>query len=167
MKLLTQCQALDLVCNGKGKPNGEKDLKPIVKLFTPWAGATRLLSEINPENQDIAFCLCDLGHATLARGYVSLAEFRSLRGPDGLTVERDLLVQGRKDSLQAYADEARARLHRCLKISPMSLPVHRLLLTELPNNQPLVAPSQSGATIHRVCAIVLPPLTTCRSNKRQ
>ena len=106
MKLLTQCQIFDLVRNGKSNPNGEKDLKPVVKLFTPWAGATWLLSELNPEDQDIGFGLCDLGHGTPELGNVSLTELQSLRGPGGLTVERDHFFKADK-TIQAYADEAR------------------------------------------------------------
>ena len=105
MQLLTQCQTHDLLRNGKDNPNGEKDLKPVVKLFTPWAGATWLLSELSPNDPDIAFGLCDLGHGTPELGYVSLTELRNLRGPGGLTVERDLSFKADK-TIQAYADEA-------------------------------------------------------------
>jgi Protein of unknown function (DUF2958) len=38
----------------------EIDFRPVVKLFTPDANCTWLLSEIDPENPDIAFGLCDL-----------------------------------------------------------------------------------------------------------
>jgi hypothetical protein len=37
------------------------DFPPVVKLFTPDANCTWLLSEIDPEEPDIAFGLCDLG----------------------------------------------------------------------------------------------------------
>ncbi len=37
------------------------DFRPVVKLFTPDANCTWLLSEIDPDNPDIAFGLCDLG----------------------------------------------------------------------------------------------------------
>ena len=107
MQLLTQCQTFDLLRNGKSNPNGEQDFKPVVKLFTPWANATWLLSELNPNDQDIAFGLCDLGQGTPELGYVSLSELRSLRGPAGLTVERDLFFKADK-TLQGYADEARS-----------------------------------------------------------
>lgn len=41
--------------------NGDSlSMKPVVKLFTPDASATWLLSGIDPYNQDIAFGLCDL-----------------------------------------------------------------------------------------------------------
>jgi len=111
MQLLTQCQTFDLLRNGKANRNGEHDFKPVVKLFTPWANATWLLSELSPNNHDIAFGLCDLGHGMPELGYVSLAELRNLRGPGGLTVERDPCFKADK-TLQGYADEARA--HGCI-----------------------------------------------------
>jgi hypothetical protein len=107
MQFLTQCQTVDLLRNGKSNLNGEQDFKPVVKLFTPWANATWLLSEINPNDPDIAFGLCDLGQGTPELGYVSLTELRGLRGPGGLTVERDLFFKADR-TLQAYADEARS-----------------------------------------------------------
>ncbi len=78
-----------------------------MKLFTPWANATWLLTELSPDDEDIAFGLCDLGLGTPESGYVSLAELRNLRGPGGLTVERDLSFKADK-TLQGYADEAHA-----------------------------------------------------------
>ena len=67
MKLLTADIHKKLLRNGRlhqqcdeaGKP--EPDFAPAVKLFTPDAGCTWLLTEIDPEDPDIAFGLCDLG----------------------------------------------------------------------------------------------------------
>ena len=80
-------KANNLRCN-----NGldEIDFPPVVKLFTPDGGATWLLTEINPDEPDIAFGLCDLGMGCPELGYVSLAEITALRGKLGLSVERDL-----------------------------------------------------------------------------
>ena len=39
----------------------EPDFLPVVKLFTPDAGCTWPLPELDPEDPDIAFGLCDLG----------------------------------------------------------------------------------------------------------
>jgi hypothetical protein len=61
-----------------------------VKLFTPDAGATWLLSEIDPEEPDIAFGLCDLGIGFPELGSVRLSEIESVRGKLNLPVERDL-----------------------------------------------------------------------------
>ena len=82
------------------------DFRPVVKLFTPDAGFTWLLSEINPGNPDIAFGLCDLGMGCPELGSVSLAEVRAIRGKLGLLVERDICFEATK-TLTEYADEAR------------------------------------------------------------
>lgn len=109
MIFFTQCQTFDLLRNGAANKatNGSEDFKPVVKLFTPWAGATWLLSELDPDDHDIAFGLCDLGLGCPELGYVSLSELRGIRGPGGLTVERDTCFKAEK-TLQGYADEARA-----------------------------------------------------------
>ena len=82
------------------------DLLPVVKLFTPDAGCTWLLTEIDPEDPDIAFGLCDLGLGCPELGSVSLSELESVRGRLGLPIERDLHFTPTK-TLSAYADEAR------------------------------------------------------------
>jgi hypothetical protein len=97
-----------------GRKNAERinddsytiDFHPVVKLFTPDAGFTWLLTEIDPDHHEIAFGLCDLGMGYPELGCVSLAEIADLRGKLGLPVERDLHFEGEK-SLSAYADEAR------------------------------------------------------------
>jgi Protein of unknown function (DUF2958) len=99
-----------------GRKNAERiaddghtvDFHPVVKLFTPDADFTWLLTEIDPENEDIAFGLCDLGMGCPELGSVSLSEITALRGKLGLPVERDLHFEAEK-SLTAYADEARLR----------------------------------------------------------
>jgi hypothetical protein len=79
--------------------------KPVVKIFTPDAGCTWLLSDVDADNPDIAFGLCDLGLGFPELGYVSLQEITSLRGALGLPVERDRHFQANK-TLVEYADEA-------------------------------------------------------------
>lgn len=81
---------------------------PVLKLFTPDAGATWLISEVDPDEPDILFGLCDLGAGTPELGYASLTEIRSIRGPLGLPVERDLHFVADKP-LSAYAEEARIK----------------------------------------------------------
>ena len=89
MKLITNEQRDRML--EQGRANAERaggiDFLPVIKLFTPDAGATWLLTELDPENPDLAFGLCDLGHPEL--GWVSLAELAAVRGPLGLPVERD------------------------------------------------------------------------------
>jgi len=82
------------------------DPPPVVKLFTPDAGATWLLTEIDPDDEDNMFGLCDLGLGFPELGYVSLVELMSVRGRLGLSVERDLHFTALK-AISAYAREAR------------------------------------------------------------
>jgi hypothetical protein len=79
---------------------------PVVKLFTPDAGATWLLTEVDLDDEDRCFGLCDLGLGFPELGYVSLRELQSARGGLGLSVERDLHFVATK-TLSAYAKEAR------------------------------------------------------------
>ena len=94
MKLITKTQYDKLIKNGAESLVRVCDHKPVVKLFTPDAGATWLLTEVNPGNPDIAFGLCDLGHGSPELGYVSLKEIAGIRGNIGLPVERDLYFKG-------------------------------------------------------------------------
>lgn len=107
MKLILQSQQKQLFKNGSISLKGQ-DHYPVVKLFTPWAGATWLLSEIDPETPDIAFGLCDLGLGMTELGYVSLAELQSLRGMFGLRVERDMHFRS-KYPLSIYTEAARIK----------------------------------------------------------
>lgn len=112
MKLLTEENRERLLRNGKLRlqcqldGEDEPDFLPVVKLFTPDAGCTWLLTEIDPEDPDIAFGLCDLGMGCPELGSVSLLELESVRGRLGLPVERDLHFHATK-MLSIYADEAR------------------------------------------------------------
>lgn len=88
--LLTAALRRQLLLNGhKSRSQPDFDPIPVVKLFSPDASATWLLTELNPDNPDLAFGLCDLGLGSPELGYVSLAEIASIRGRLGLPVERD------------------------------------------------------------------------------
>lgn len=89
-----------------------RDFKPVVKLFCPWGGATWLLTELDPDDPDIAFGLCDLGMGFPELGSVRISELESVRGPGGLRIERDLYFAANK-TLSAYAAEA-ARAERII-----------------------------------------------------
>jgi len=107
MNLITETLRAKLLANGRQSlDNDDFDPPPVVKLFTPDAGATWLLTEIDPDDHDRAFGLCDLGHGFPELGYVSLAELQSVRGRLGLPVERDLHFIATK-AISAYAREAR------------------------------------------------------------
>jgi len=110
MKLLTSEIKERLLENGrKQEPvrgtHDEIDFCPVVKLFTPDAACTWLLTEIDPEDADIAFGLCDLGMGFPELGSVSLSEIASLRGALGLPVERDRSFKPSK-RISEYAAEA-------------------------------------------------------------
>lgn len=109
MQLLTKAQRKTLIANFRRNQQNlsEADHWPVVKLFTPDANATWLLTEFDP-TEELFFGLCDLGLGFPELGYVSLAELESLRGTTGLPVERDRHFLADKP-LSAYAAEA-ARL---------------------------------------------------------
>lgn len=88
----------------RGTPQ-ELDFEPVVKLFTPDAACTWLLTELDPDEPDIAFGLCDLGMQCPELGSVSVAELQTIRGRLGLPVERDLHFRPTK-TLMGYAREA-------------------------------------------------------------
>ncbi len=94
MKLLTKQIQNTLLANGakqdpvRGTKN-EIDFCPVVKLFAPDGAATWLLTELDPEEPDIAFGLCDLGVQCPEIGSVRISEIESIRGTIGLPVERD------------------------------------------------------------------------------
>lgn len=107
MKLILQTQQKQLLKNGSSPLRG-KDHYPVVKLFTPWAGATWLLTETDPETPELAFGLCDLGLGLAELGYVSLEELQSLKSPFGLRVERDMHFTA-LHPLSVYTEAARLK----------------------------------------------------------
>ena len=103
MQLITDTIRAQLIANGRlSIEHPEFDPKPVVKLFTPDAGATWLISECDPQEPDILYGLCDPGLGEPELGTVSLAEIEALRGPLGLPVERDLYFEA-KYPLSRYA----------------------------------------------------------------
>ncbi len=107
MKLFTEQQERRLLAQGRANAGRERteDFKPVVKLFCPWSGATWLLSELDPDDTDIAFGLCDLGMGFPELGNVRLSELAAVRGPGRLRIERDLHFRADK-TISAYAEEA-------------------------------------------------------------
>jgi Protein of unknown function (DUF2958) len=100
MKLLTEAQRAQLVHYGRRQAvvkgtAGELDLWPVVKLFNPCGAATWLLTEIDPDDENVAWGLCDLGMGFPEFGTVSLDELAAYRGPFGLGIERDLHFKAR------------------------------------------------------------------------
>ncbi|MEW8524840.1 MAG: DUF2958 domain-containing protein [Candidatus Thiodiazotropha endolucinida] len=111
MKLLLKSQHERMLKNGQANANrclaGEDtiDFPPVVKLFTPDAACTWLLSELDPDDPDIAFGLCDLGFGTPELGSVRISELEHVKGRLGLPVERDMHFQP-KHTLAVYARAA-------------------------------------------------------------
>ena len=111
MKLLTKELRDKLLANGReqAKAKGtkaERDFWPVVKFFYPAGAATWLITEADPENPDVLFGLCDLGHGFPELGSVRLRELQSFKGRFGLGIERDLHFEA-KGPLSLYADAAR------------------------------------------------------------
>lgn len=115
MKLLTQAQRQQLLDNGrrqaavKGTPD-EIDFPPVVKLFNPCGAGTWLLTELDPDDETIAWGLCDLGMGFPEFGTVSLAELAEYRGRLGLGIERDLYFEAR-GPISAYIAAANEAGH--------------------------------------------------------
>jgi len=116
MKLITADIRKKLLANGAAADaaiqldGNTPDAVPVLKLFVPWGAATWLITEMHPGDPDIMFGLCDLGHGCPELGSVSLTEIESIRGPAGLTIERDMYFTG-KAPISVYADAARAAGH--------------------------------------------------------
>ncbi len=111
MELLSQDIRDRLLQNGRIRRDwphdlAEPDFIPVVKLFTPFARCIWLLTELDPDEPDIAFGLCDLGMGFPELGSVSIAELESVRGR--IRIERDRGFCPNK-SLSAYAAEATRR----------------------------------------------------------
>ncbi|HCX67885.1 DUF2958 domain-containing protein [Parvibaculum sp.] len=107
MKLITKAQRERMLANGNRKEDDcQFDPEPVVKLFTPDANATWLLAELDPDDPDLAFGLCDPGLGCPELGSVRLSEIEAVRGKLGLPAERDLYFTPDK-TLSAYAEQAR------------------------------------------------------------
>lgn len=110
VKLIMKQQQEQLLKNGEAQrkarqENKEIDFKPVVKLFTPDAQCTWLLSEIYPDDPDVAFGLCDLGMQCPELGDVWISEFTQLHSTNNLPVERDRFFEPTK-TLGEYARDA-------------------------------------------------------------
>lgn len=114
MKLVTKEIRRKLLANGeKGRRHArdeDHDPVPVVKFFNPCGVGTWLITEMDPEDEDRLFGLCDLGMGFPELGYVSLGELQSVRLPFGLAIERDLYFNPDK-TLGDYAKEAKRLGH--------------------------------------------------------
>ena len=107
---ITQAEWEQLYKNGlvQAKVKGtakELDPIPVVKLFYPAGSGTWLLSEVEPEEPDVAWGLADLGFPKF--GTVSLQELAEFKGFAGLRIERDRFFKARAP-ISRYIEAARS-----------------------------------------------------------
>ena len=107
MELITEHILGRLIENGRlqrawARPEDRLDFFPVVKLHTPDdARYTCLLTEVDLDNHDRAFGLCQLDDAPSLR-YVSIAEIRLIKGEHGWEMTRDIWFAPNKE-LSVYA----------------------------------------------------------------
>ena|SRR5690554_1591644 len=107
MKLMTKAQREQMLKNGAARYEDNHDPKPVIKLFDPLGTATWLLTELDPENPDLAFGLCDLGMGFPDLGDVSISELESIKkGAIRIGIERDIHFKANK-TLREYTAEAK------------------------------------------------------------
>jgi hypothetical protein len=104
MMLFTSKQKKKLLSNGS-EENRSKDHYPVVKLFLPGTACTWLLTELDPEDENRAFGLCDLGQGFPELGYVYIPEL--LQHESIFNVERDLHFEA-EHPISVYARAARS-----------------------------------------------------------
>lgn len=74
-----------------------------MRLFSPGANASWLLTELDPDDHDLAYGLCDVGLGAPRLDYVRLSQ---LVGIAGDAIERDPAFVARQP-LSAYLQQAR------------------------------------------------------------
>jgi Protein of unknown function (DUF2958) len=88
--LISDEDRVRLLDNGAAAARGERgDPLPVVKLVTLDAHATWLLTELDPQDGDTAFGLCDLGVGAPTLGQVKLSVLERIRGSRDLPVRCD------------------------------------------------------------------------------
>ena len=109
MDLITAERRILLLANGhNARDNPHFAPWPVLKWFNPCGAATWLITELDPDDEDVAYGLADLGFSCAELGHVSVRELSSIRLMRGaLGIKRDLSWRADK-SLSAYARLARA-----------------------------------------------------------
>ncbi|GKV93330.1 DUF2958 domain-containing protein [Pectobacterium aroidearum] len=88
--LITDDDRIRLLANGQARADGENyDPLPVVRLFTPDAHLTWLLTSLDPADGDTAHGLIDLGLGMPSLGTVKLSDLASIVGPREQPVMRD------------------------------------------------------------------------------
>lgn len=94
-----------LLANGARAARGENhDPHPVVRLFTPDANASWLLTELDPDDEDLAYGLCDVGLGTPRLGYIRLSDLAELVG-GAIQCDRGFVA---RQALSAYLRQAQA-----------------------------------------------------------
>jgi len=105
MFLITDAQRQQLLDNGAARARQQvTDPYPVVKLYTPDAGAVWLLTELAADG-NLAFGLCDAGLGAPELAHVALSDLEKMRGPRGLAVVPDSHFAARQP-LSAYYRQA-------------------------------------------------------------
>lgn len=102
MKLLTK--EIEKEFAKVGRQDNSRNPQVIAKFFCPWGAATWWATEYDPSDK-IFFGFAYLGDEDCAElGSFSLDELQSVRGPFGLTIERDLGFSPRpmREALEAH-----------------------------------------------------------------
>lgn len=101
--LITDEHRAQLLAHGRiTAGGGDHDPHPVVKLFTPDGHATWLLTELDPEDGDTAYGLCDIGIGMPELGTVRISDLASIVGPLKLPIECDLYFTAKR-TLSEYA----------------------------------------------------------------
>ena len=93
-RLITDEERAQLLAHGQARAAGRAvDPLPVVRLFTPDAHATWLLTSLDPADRDTAHGLVDLGLGMPELGHIKLSDLASIVGPNKLPVLRDRYFQ--------------------------------------------------------------------------
>ena len=105
MNFLTEIQREQMLVNGMARARGEDcDPYPVVKLYTPGADATWVLTALDTDG-DRAYGLIDVGIGFPELGEVSLSVLAGIKGPGGLPVAVEANYMPRK-RLSTYVADA-------------------------------------------------------------
>jgi hypothetical protein len=103
MMLITKSIRKKLLENGR---NRDQNHPPVVKFFGGGA-CTWLISEMDPDDPDRLFGLCDMGHGFPELGNVLLSDIEGARfKPFHLPAERDRDFDAKGKRMSEYVDEA-------------------------------------------------------------
>ena len=121
MNLLTDEQRRKLLHNGKLRRELERsgkveaDFYPVVKLHVPECDMTWLLTELYPDDPDVAFGLCDLGMGFPELGDVRISELLIRPRSQWHAGSARSPVQRRQNPQRVCETRPRAPLHRSVR----------------------------------------------------